>query len=42
MNKFKIFVKNWLKTSGVKWDQYIDEHSGRSEWVHIGLKNRQG
>lgn len=42
MNKFKIFVKNWLKTSGVKWDQYIDEHSGKSEWVHIGLKNRQG
>lgn len=42
MKKFKQFVKNWLKTSGVKWDQGISEFSGNTEWYHIGLKNRLG
>lgn len=42
MTKFKTFVKNWLKSSGIMWDQYINEFSGNSQWVHIGLKNRSG
>ncbi len=40
--KFKSFVQNWLKKSGVVWDQYINEYSGNAQWVHIGLKNRNG
>lgn len=40
MDKFKAFVKNWLKDK--KFDQYINEFSGKSEWVHVGIKNRKG
>ena len=42
ITRFKSFVKNWLKTSGIAFDQYINEFSGGSEWVHIGLKNGSG
>ena len=35
MDKFKEFVKNYLK--GKDFDQYIDEASGNSSWVHLGL-----
>lgn len=42
MKEFKEFVKNWLITNKIPFDQYIDEHSGNSEWVHIGLKNNSG
>lgn len=42
MNEFKVFVKNWLISNNLQFDQYIDEHSGNSEWVHIGLKNNAG
>ena len=40
---FKAFVLDWLKTSRVKYDQYIDEKNARgSEWVHLAIRNRQG
>ena len=35
MDKFKEFVKNYLKDKD--FDQYIDEASGNSSWVHLGL-----
>jgi putative chitinase len=40
MTEFKTFVKEWLKDK--KFDQYINEFSGSTEWVHIGLKNISG
>lgn len=40
--EFKVFAKKWIKESGVKFDQFIDEYSGTASWVHIGLKNREG
>ena len=43
MKKFKQFVKDWLKKTGTKFDQYIDEKNGSgSEWVHLGLINKDG
>lgn len=39
---FKAFVLDWLKTSRVKYDQYIDEASGASQWVHLAIRNGQG
>lgn len=40
MREFKEFVKKWLKSR--KFDQYINEFKGKSEWVHIGYKNSNG
>lgn len=43
MKEFKEFVIKWLKTENRNWDQYIDEaNTSGSEWVHLGLRNRQG
>lgn len=39
---FKEFVKDWLKVSRVHYDQYIDERSAVSEWVHLGIRNGKG
>jgi len=40
MREFKEFVKSWLKSR--KFDQYINEFKGKSEWVHIGYRNAKG
>lgn len=40
MKEFKSFIKSWLKDK--MYDQFIDEHSKSSEWVHLGLKNSNG
>jgi zinc D-Ala-D-Ala carboxypeptidase len=42
ISEFKAFVLKWLKNNNVKFDQYINEFSGTSQWVHIGLYNRAG
>lgn len=42
IDEFKAFVKKWLETNNIAFDQYIDEKSGNSTWVHIGLKNVMG
>lgn len=42
MPEFKRFVMNWLIKNQIKFDQYIDEKSGNSEWVHLGLINKSG
>ena len=36
------FVKNYLLSNNIPFDQIIDEHSGKKHWVHIGLKNTKG
>lgn len=45
MSEFKsdvmLFCQNYVK-SGRKFDQYINEKSGNSEWVHIGLFSMDG
>lgn len=40
LDKFKQFVKEYLKDK--KFDQYIDEQSGNSSWVHLGLYHPDG
>lgn len=35
LDEFKEFVKNYLKDK--QFDQYIDEKTKNSSWVHIGL-----
>lgn len=40
INEFKSFVKEYLKDK--QFDQYIDECSGKSSWVHIGLFHPDG
>lgn len=42
IDEFKFFVKNWLKENNIAFDQYIDEKSGNSTWVHLGLRNGKG
>lgn len=39
---FEKFVVEFLKKSGLKWDQIIREKSGNSKWLHIGYKNNAG
>ena len=39
---FKKFVRQWLKQTGKRYDQYIDEHSGASQWVHLAIKSQGG
>lgn len=40
--EFEDFVLNFLANSDLKWDQVIRETSGRSKWLHLGLKNNVG
>ena len=43
MVAFKQFVRYWLRQTGTAFDQYIDERKENgSEWVHVGLRNKQG
>lgn len=39
---FERFVVEFLKKSGLKWDQVIRETSGKTKWLHIGFKNGAG
>ena len=42
VDMFFTFVQNWFKSHGYQWDQIIDEYSGKSHWVHIGWKFKDG
>lgn len=42
IDDFFEFVKNYLLSNNIPFDQIIDEHSGKKHWVHIGLKNTKG
>lgn len=39
---FEKFVVNFLKESGIPFDQCIRETSGKTKWLHIGYKNGAG
>ena len=40
---FKAFVRDYMHRTNTAYDQYIDEKNLKgSEWVHIGIRNRQG
>ena len=40
--KFANFVKSFLLTKGIRFDQLIEERSGSTRWLHIGIRNRNG
>lgn len=41
--KYKAFVPQFLKQSGCKYDQWINEKNKKGdEWGHIGYKDRKG
>jgi len=42
IEEFKAFVMKWLCDNNYNFDQYINEYSGRSSWVHLAVKNRGG
>ena len=43
MAEFKAFVRDYLHRTNTAYDQFIDEKNLKgSEWVHIGIRNRQG
>ena len=43
-NKFRDFVVEWVKKSGVKFDQVILETDKKknTKWIHVGLYNNSG
>lgn len=36
------FTVEWLTATDLPFDQMIDERSGSSHWLHIGIKNQKG
>lgn len=42
MAAFKRFVREWLISQRVKFDQCIIEKSGRTEWLHISIYSSSG
>lgn len=42
MAEFKAFVRHWLATTRTPFDQYIDERTAASEWVHLARCNAHG
>lgn len=42
IDDFFEFVKKYFLLKDIAFDQIIDEHNGKSHWVHIGLKNSKG
>lgn len=36
------FAIEWLTATGLPFDQLIDERSGESRWLHVGIRNLKG
>lgn len=36
------FAIEWLTATGLPYDQLIDERSGGSRWLHLGIRNLNG
>lgn len=36
------FAIEWLTAAGLPFDQLIDERSGGSRWLHLGIRNLKG
>lgn len=43
-NKFRDFVVEWVKKTGVKFDQILVESDKKTgaKWIHVGLYNNSG
>ena len=42
IEEFKAFTMKWLYENKFIFDQYINEYSGKSSWVHLAVRNREG
>jgi putative chitinase len=42
IEEFKAFTMKWLYENKLVFDQYINEYSGKSSWVHLAVRNRAG
>ncbi len=42
MPGFKKFVRQWLISQRIKFDQCIIERSGKTEWIHISIYSSTG
>lgn len=42
MTGFKKFVRQWLISQRIKFDQCIIERSGKTEWIHISIYSSTG
>lgn len=40
--EFVLFTQKFLQDNNIAFDQLIIEKSGKSQWLHIGLKNNAG
>lgn len=40
--EFIAFTARWLRDTGTRFDQLIDERSGGSRWMHISLRSSTG
>ena len=40
--KFVLWAACWLKDSGKKYDQVIDERVGGERWLHVSLRHKDG
>ena len=41
-NEFVEFVKRWVKEKNIQFDQLLIENSGRTYWLHVGLRSNNG
>lgn len=42
IDEFIAFAEKWLKDKRIKFDQLIDERSGKARWMHIGIRSCSG
>lgn len=42
MDEFISFTKGWLLRNGIRFDQLLDERSGKTRWMHIGIRSSAG
>lgn len=42
IDEFIKFTRMWLYNNNIKYDQLIDERSGRTRWMHISLYSSTG
>lgn len=42
LDEFISFTKKWLFDNNIKFDQLLDEKSGKTRWMHIGIRSTSG
>lgn len=40
--EFVLFTQDFLRNNNIPFDQLLIEYSGKSKWLHIGLRNNAG